>query len=65
MCEKFSIEIDKNIKEIIKYCENKYNNKKNEKLFTVRKRDKDDKLELHPNINGQTKEIIKAMKLLF
>ena len=52
MCEKFSIEIDKNIKEIIKYCENKYNNKKNEKLFTVRKRDKDDKLELHPNING-------------
>ena len=39
MCEKFSAEVDKNIKEIAKYCENKYNKKKDEKLFSVRNND--------------------------
>jgi hypothetical protein len=38
ICEKFSDEVSKNVKEIAKYCENKYNNKKDEKLFSVRKR---------------------------
>lgn len=51
ICEKFSAEIEKNIKDIAKYCENKYNSKKDEKLFSVRKRPDGEHLELHANIN--------------
>ena len=63
--ENFSKQIQKNISEIMKYCENKYKNKKDERILAVRKKTDGTGHELHVNINDENRKTIKAIRFLF
>ena len=62
--ETFSKFIAKNIEEIMTSCENKYEQRVDEKILSIRKNPNTNKLELAMNFNEENKPVIKAIRFL-